>query len=57
MLPIGQKIIMANVLARGANRQNIAAATRKVVDFKNQWNTDGKIKEFPGTSYYGGGIF
>ena len=45
VLPIGQKIIMANVLARGANRQNIAAALEKWL-IQKPWNTDGKIKEF-----------
>ena len=45
ILPVGQKIITANVLARGSNRQNIVAGLENWVTQK-PWNTDGKTKDF-----------
>ena len=45
VLPIGQKIIVANVLARGLNRQNIVPGLENWL-IQRPWNTDGKIKDF-----------
>ncbi len=45
VLPIGQKIITANVLARGAKRQNISDSLEKWL-IQKPWNTDGEIKDF-----------
>ena len=45
VLPIGQKIITANVLARGLNRQNIVSGLENWL-IQKPWKTDGKIKDF-----------
>ena len=45
VLPIGQKIITANILARGTNGQNIAAELENWL-IQKPWNTDGKVKDF-----------
>ena len=45
LLPIGQKIIAANILARGAKQQNIAAGLEKW-SIQKPWNADGEIKDF-----------
>ena len=45
VLPIGQKIITANVLARGAKGQNISDSLEKWL-IQKPWNTDGEIKDF-----------
>ena len=45
VLPIGQKIIKANVLARGSNRQNIVAGLENWATQK-PWDADGMTKDF-----------
>ena len=45
LLPIGQKIIQANVLARGANKQSIVAGLENWL-LQQPWNTAGEIKDF-----------
>ena len=45
LLPIGQKIIQANVLARGANKQRIVAELESWL-LQKPWNTEGEIKDF-----------
>ena len=45
LLPIGQKIIQANVLARGANKQSIVAGLENWL-LQQPWNTEGEIKDF-----------
>ena len=45
LLPIGQKIIAANALARGGNKQDIAAGLENW-SLQKPWNTDGKTKDF-----------
>ena len=45
LLPIGQKIIKANVLVRGVNKQNIVAGLENWL-LQKPWNTEGEIKGF-----------
>ena len=45
LLPVGQKIIQANVLARGANKQSIISGLENWL-LQKPWNTEGKIKNF-----------
>lgn len=45
LLPIGQKIIKANMLARGANKQKIVAGLESWL-LQKPWNADGEIKGF-----------
>ena len=45
LLPIGQKIIQANVLARGANKQKIVAGLDSWL-LQKPWNANGEIKGF-----------
>ena len=45
LLPIGQKIIQANVLARGANKQRIVSGLENWL-LQKPWNTEGEIKNF-----------
>lgn len=45
LLPIGQKIIRANVLARGANKQKIVAGLENWL-LQKPWNTKGETKDF-----------
>ena len=45
LLPIGQKIIQANVLARGTNKQSIVAGLENWL-LQQPWNTEGEIKSF-----------
>ena len=45
LLPIGQKIIQANVLARGANKQRIVSGLESWL-LQKPWNTEGEIKDF-----------
>ena len=45
LLPIGQKIIQANVLARGANKQKIVTGLENWL-LQKPWNTEGEIKGF-----------
>ena len=45
LLPIGQKIIQANVLARGANKQKIVSGLKNW-SIQKPWNTEGEIKGF-----------
>lgn len=45
VLPIGQKIITANILARGLNTKNIAAGLENWL-IQKPWNTEGEIKDF-----------
>ena len=45
LLPIGQKIIQANVLARGANKQRIVSGLENWL-LQKPWNTEGAIKGF-----------
>ena len=45
LLPIGQKIIQANVLARGANKRSIVSGLENWL-LQKPWNTEGKIKDF-----------
>jgi DNA modification methylase len=45
LLPIGQKIIKANVLARGADKQNILLGLESWV-LQKPWNTEGEVKNF-----------
>ena len=45
LLPIGQTIIQANVLARGANKQRIISRLESWA-LQKPWNTEGEIKDF-----------
>ncbi len=45
LLPIGQKIIQANVLARDANKQSIVSGLERWL-LQKPWNTEGEIKDF-----------
>ncbi len=45
LLPIGQEIIKANMLARGANKQKIVAGLESWL-LQKPWNADGEIKGF-----------
>ena len=45
LLPIGQKIIQANVLARGANKQSIVSGLKNWL-LQQPWNAEGEIKGF-----------
>ena len=45
LLPIGQKIIQANVLARGANKQSIVSGLENWL-LQKPWNTEGEIQDF-----------
>ena len=45
LLPIGQKIIQANMLARGANKQSIVSGLESWL-FQKPWNAEGEIKGF-----------
>ena len=45
LLPIGQKIIQANVLARGADKQSIVSGLENWL-LQKPWNTEGEIKDF-----------
>ena len=45
LLPIGQKIIKANVLVRGVNKQSIVAGLERWL-LQKPWKIDGEIKDF-----------
>ena len=45
LLPIGQKIIQANVLARSVNKRSIVSGLENWL-LQKPWNTEGEIKEF-----------
>ncbi len=45
LLPIGQEIIKANMLARGGNRQRIVSGLESWL-LQKPWNADGEIKGF-----------
>lgn len=45
VLPVGQKIIKANILARGDNKQNIISGLEKCL-LQRPWNIKGKSKDF-----------
>ncbi len=45
VLPIGQKIIRANVLARGANKQSIVSGLESWL-LQKPWKAEGEIKDF-----------
>ena len=45
LLPIGQKIIKANVLARGADKQSIVSGLENWL-LQKSWDTEGEIKDF-----------
>lgn len=45
LLPLGQKIIQSNVIARGANKQSIVSGLERWL-LQRPWNTEGKIKRF-----------
>ena len=45
LLPIGQKIIQANILARGANKQRIVSGLENWL-LQKPWTTEGAIKDF-----------
>ena len=45
LLPIGQKIIKANVLARGENKQSIVSGLEGWL-LQKPWNAEGEIKDF-----------
>ena len=45
LLPIGQKIVQANVLARGANKQSIVSGLENWL-LHRPWNTEGEIQDF-----------
>ena len=45
LLPIGQKIIQANVLARGPNKQKIVSGLENWL-LQKPWNTEGEVKDF-----------
>ena len=45
LLPIGQKIIEANVLARGTNKQRVASGLENWL-IQKPWNAEGEIKGF-----------
>jgi DNA modification methylase len=45
LLPIGQKIIKANMLARGANKQSIVSGLESWL-LQKPWNADGEITGF-----------
>ena len=45
LLPIGQKIIKANLLARGADKQNSLIGLERWL-LQKPWNTEGEVKNF-----------
>ena len=45
VLPVGQKIIKANILARGVNKQNIISRLEGWL-LQKPWNVKGEIKDF-----------
>ena len=45
LLPIGQKIVQANVLARGPNKQSIVSGLENWL-LQKPWTTEGAIKDF-----------
>ncbi len=45
LLPIGQKIIQANVLARGAHKQRIVSGLENWL-LQKPWNTEGEVRHF-----------
>ena len=45
LLPIGQKIIQANVLARGTNKQRIVSGLESWL-LQKPWNTEGEVRHF-----------
>ena len=45
LLPIGQKIIQVNVLARGANKQRIVSGLENWL-LQKPWNTEGEVRYF-----------
>ena len=45
VLPVGQKIIEANILARGNSKQKLISALEHWL-FQKPWNTDGELKDF-----------
>ncbi|MYE90590.1 site-specific DNA-methyltransferase, partial [Candidatus Poribacteria bacterium] len=45
LLPIGQKIVQANVLARGANKQSIVSGLGNWL-LQKPWTTEGEIQDF-----------
>jgi len=45
VLPIGQKIIEANILARGEHKKDIITGLERWL-LKKPWNTDGETKDF-----------
>ena len=45
VLPVGQKIIKANILSRGTNKQNILSGLEKWLH-QEPWNAKGEIKNF-----------
>ena len=45
LLPIGQKIVQANVLARGANKQSIISGLENWL-IQKPWNTEGELQDF-----------
>ena len=45
LLPIGQKIIQANVIARGEDKQSTVSGLENWLLYK-PWNTEGEIKDF-----------
>ena len=45
LLPIGQKIIQVNVLARGTNKQRIVSGLESWL-LQKPWNTEGEVRHF-----------
>ena len=45
LLPIGQKIIQANMLARGAHKQRIVSGLENWL-LQKPWNTEGEVRHF-----------
>lgn len=45
VLPVGQEIVKANVIARGSKKENIVKSVDKWI-LEKPWNKDGNIKEF-----------
>lgn len=45
VLPVGQKIIEANILARGEHKKNIISGLERWL-LKKPWNTNGETKDF-----------
>ena len=45
VLPVGQKIIEANILARGNNKHDIISGLERWL-LQKSWNTDGETKDF-----------